>query len=74
MTLMNDPRFAAHGITRTPEGERPLVKSSSKEAFSKNVSTEYKALKAKGVSSKKAQEQAVAVAYATQKAAKKKGK
>lgn len=42
----------------------PLIKSKSKEAFKKNISTEMKA--------GKPQKQAVAIAYATQKAAGKK--
>ena len=42
----------------------PLIKSKSKEAFKKNISTEMKA--------GKPQKQAVAIAYATQRAAGKK--
>lgn len=42
----------------------PLIKSKSKEAFKKNISTEIKA--------GKPQKQAVAIAYATQRAAGKK--
>ena len=53
----------------------PLVKSTSKKAFNKNVSTETKTLEAKGVPGKKAVKQAVAVAYEEKRqAAKKKGK
>jgi hypothetical protein len=41
----------------------PLDKSKSKAAFKKNISTETKALEAKGKSKKKAVKQAVAIAY-----------
>ena len=44
----------------------PLMKSSSKQAFQKNVKTE--------VAAGKPPKQAVAIAYATKKAASKKGK
>lgn len=44
----------------------PLDKSKGKKAFSKNVSTEAKALEAKGKSKKKAVKQAVAIAYSVQ--------
>jgi hypothetical protein len=43
----------------------PLIKSKSDKAFSKNISTEIKA--------GKPQKQAVAIAYATKRAAKKSG-
>jgi hypothetical protein len=49
----------------------PLEKSASKKAFSKNVSTEVRALEAKGKSKKEAVKQAVAIAYSVQRAAKK---
>lgn len=53
----------------------PLEKSTSKKAFNKNVSTETKALEAKGKSPKKAVKQAVAVAFSEKReAAKKKEK
>ncbi len=50
----------------------PLDKSKSKKAFKKNVSTEVKALEAKGKSPKKAVKQAVAIAYNVKRSAKKK--
>ncbi len=52
----------------------PLKKSSSKKAFKENVSTEVKALEAKGKPKEKAVKQGVAIAYATKRAAAKKKK
>lgn len=52
----------------------PLEKGKSKKAFNKNVSTETKALEAKGKSPKKAVKQAVAIAFSEKRAAKKKKK
>ena len=52
----------------------PLVKSTSKKAFNKNVATEVKALEAKGKTPAKAVKQAVAIAYSTKREAEKKGK
>lgn len=48
----------------------PLEKSKSKKAFKKNVSTEVKALKAKGILPKKAVKTALAIAYSVKKKAK----
>jgi len=52
----------------------PLIKSASKKAFEKNVSTEVEAIKAKGKSPKKAVKQAVAIAYSVKREASKKKK
>lgn len=52
----------------------PLDKTSSKKAFVKNIKTEVKTIEAKGKSPKKADKQAVAIAFAEKRAAKKKGK
>lgn len=49
----------------------PLEKSKSKKAFEKNIKTEDKALKAKGVPKGKADKQAVAIAYSEKKDAEK---
>ena len=49
----------------------PLVKSSSDNAFRKNIRTEYKALRKKGLSKKAASKQAVAIAYRVKRRAKK---
>ena len=49
----------------------PLVKSSSDNAFRKNIRTEYKALRKKGLSKKAASKQAVAIAYRVKHRAKK---
>lgn len=52
----------------------PLKHSTSKKAFEKNVKTEDKRLKEKGVPAKSAQKQAVAVAFGEKReAAAKKG-
>jgi hypothetical protein len=52
----------------------PLEKKSSKKAFRKNVKTEVRAIEAEGKSPKKSVKQALAISYATQRDAKKKGK
>ena len=52
----------------------PLIKSTSKKAFSKNVGAEYKALRAKGSSKGAAVKQAVAIAFSVKRSAGKKGK
>lgn len=52
----------------------PLEKGKSKKTFNKNVSTETKALEAKGKSPKKAVKQAVAIAFSEKRAAAKKKK
>lgn len=49
----------------------PLEKSKSKKAFEKNIKTEDKKLKEKGVGKKKADKEAVAIAYGEKKAAEK---
>lgn len=50
----------------------PLKKGKSKKAFSENVSTETKALEAKGKSPVKAVKQALAISYSQKRAARKK--
>lgn len=50
----------------------PLKKSASSKAFKSNVSTETKALEAKGKSPKKAVKQALAISYNKKREAKKK--
>lgn len=52
----------------------PLKKGTSKKSFKKNISTEVKALEAKGKSPAKAAKQAVAIAYSVKRAAEKKKK
>lgn len=47
----------------------PLKKGTSKATFSKNVSTEYKALRGKGKSKQAAQKQAVAIAFSVKRSA-----
>jgi hypothetical protein len=49
----------------------PLDKGKSKKAFQRNISTETKALEAKGKSPKKAVKQAVAIAYSVKRGKKK---
>jgi hypothetical protein len=49
----------------------PLKKSKSEKAFKENVSTEVKALEAKGVAPAKAAKQAVAIAYSVKRRASK---
>lgn len=48
----------------------PLKKSKTKKAFKENVSTEVKALEAKGKSPKKAMKQAIAIAFSVKRKAK----
>ena len=52
----------------------PLIKSTSKKAFEKNISTETRALEAKGKSKSKAAKQAAAIAFSEKREAAKKKK
>jgi len=49
----------------------PIIKSKSKKAFKKNVKKEVKVIKGKGIDTKKAVKQALAIAYSVKDKAKK---